>query len=75
MKKITLEWIPVEEQVPNAGTWCLVTVGTGASAHVIRALYALNFFLYRGDKVDEALAWMPLPDPWIPDDTTSKGSA
>ena len=66
------DWHLIDEDSPKPGTWCLVTVGTGAGAHVIAAMYGLSFFLAHGDKVNDVVAWMPLPDPYI---AKKKGSA
>ena len=67
------EWIPCAERLPDERGYYLVTV-----RHTVRHLMADRVFLDRyipalgWDTIDnmtsfEAMAWMPLPDPWKED--------
>ena len=58
-------WIPVSEGLPEDGTWNLFTDGKQVSVERYKA-DALDHFYPNGRwfSLDEAIAWMPLPEPY-----------
>ena len=58
-------WIPVSEKLPEDGTWNLFTDGKQISVERFK-LDAVNHFFPEGRwfSFDEAVAWMPLPQPY-----------
>lgn len=58
-------WIPVSEKLPEDGTWNMFTDGKQISVERFK-LDAVNHFFPEGRwfSFDEAVAWMPLPQPY-----------
>lgn len=58
-------WIPVSEKLPEDGTWNLFTDGNKISIERYKA-DAIDHFYPNGRwfSLDEAIAWMPLPEPY-----------
>lgn len=58
-------WIPVSERLPEDGAWCLFTDGESMSVERYKA-DALDHFFPSGRWFDlnDAVAWMPLPEPY-----------
>lgn len=58
-------WIPCSERMPDDGKWCLFTDGENMSVERYK-LDAIDHFFPNGRwfDFDEAVAWMPLPEPW-----------
>lgn len=61
-------WIPVSERPPEDGTWNLFTDGNKVSVERYKA-DAMDHFYPSGRwfSLDEAIAWMPLPEPYKAD--------
>ena len=59
------EWIPVSERLPEDGTWNLFTDGNMVSVERYKADAIDHFYpIGRWFSLDEAIAWMPLPEPY-----------
>ena len=58
-------WIPCSERLPEDGKWCLFTDGKNMSVERYK-LDAIDHFFPNGRwfEFDDAVAWMPLPEPW-----------
>ena len=58
-------WIPVNEKLPEDGTWALFTNGRQISVERYK-MDAIDHFFPSGRwfELEEAIAWMPLPDPY-----------
>ena len=58
-------WIPVSEKLPKNGTWNLFTDGKNVSVERYKS-DAIDHFYPNGRwfSLDEAIAWMPLPQPY-----------
>lgn len=58
-----LQWIPVNDKLPEDGTWCLWTNGKQVSIERYK-LDAQDHFFPSGRwfELEDAVAWMPLPD-------------
>ena len=58
-------WIPVSERLPEDGTWNLFTDGKNVSVERYKS-DALDHFFPNGRwfSLEEAVAWMPLPEPY-----------
>ena len=59
----SLQWISVNDKLPEDGTWCLWTNGKQISIERYK-LDALDHFYPSGRwfELEDAVAWMPLPD-------------
>ena len=59
------QWIPVSERLPEDGNWCLFTDGASMSVERHKA-DALDHFFPEGRwfRLEDAVAWMPLPEPY-----------
>lgn len=66
-------WIPISERLPEDGTWNLFTDGRQVSVERYKA-DALNHFYPNGRwfSLEEAVAWMPLPEPYEPQESEDK---
>lgn len=62
------KWIPVSEKLPKDGTWNLFTDGKNVSVERYKS-DAIDHFYPNGRwfSLDEAKAWMPLPEPYEED--------
>ena len=59
------EWIPLREQLPEDGKWCLFTDGVSMSVERYKE-DALDHFFPEGRwfRLEDAIAWMSLPEPY-----------
>lgn len=67
------EWIPISEMLPKDGTWNIFTDGKNIS--VERYKYdAIDHFFPEGRwfNFEDAIAWMPLPDPYKEESKTEQ---
>ena len=77
-KKITAqEWIPVSERLPEKGGWYLVTwedqfetVRRVAVSEFIEPKGLTDIRHFEGFVMNEIIAWMPLPEPYRPEEVT-----
>ena len=53
-------WIPCNERLPEAPTFCLVTTDGSYNDVIDIAMYMSDGW----HKASKVLAWMPLPQPW-----------
>lgn len=62
---MTNKWASVSKRLPEDGTWNLFTDGKSISVERYKA-DALDHFFPSGRwfQFDEAIAWMPLPEPY-----------
>ena len=60
-------WIPVSERLPRDGTWNIFTDGKNISVERYKA-DAIDHFFPNGRwfKLEDAIAWMPLPEAYKP---------
>ena len=60
-------WIPVSERLPKDGTWNIFTDGKNISVERYKA-DAIDHFFPNGRwfELEDAIAWMPLPEPYKP---------
>ena len=59
------KWIPVSEKLPKNGTWNLFTDGKNVSVERYKSDTIDHFYPNgRWFSLDEAIAWMPLPQPY-----------
>ena len=60
-------WIPISEILPNDGEWAIFTNGTQISVERYK-MDALDHFYPSGRWFDleDVVAWMPLPEPYKP---------
>lgn len=58
-------WIPCGERLPEDGKWCLFTDGKNMSVERYKQ-DAIDHFFPNGRwfEFDDAVAWMPLPEPY-----------
>ena len=70
------EWIPLSEQLPEDGTWNIFTDGKNISVERYK-MDALDHFWPNGRwfEFDEAVAWMPLPEPYKAESEVINGGA
>ena len=61
----TPRWIPVSERLPEDGTWNIFSDGKNISVERYK-MDAIDHFFPQGRwfSLDEAIAWMPLPEPY-----------
>lgn len=61
-------WIPCGERLPEDGKWCLFTDGVNMSVERYKA-DAMDHFFPEGRwfSLEDAVAWMPLPEPYKED--------
>ena len=61
----TQNWIPVSERLPEDGTWNIFTDGKNVSVERYKS-DAIDHFNPNGRwfSLEEAVAWMPLPQPY-----------
>lgn len=66
-------WIPVSERLPEDGTWNMFTDGKQISVERFK-LDAINHFFPEGRwfSFDEAVAWMPLPPCYEPQESDNR---
>ena len=59
------DWIPCSERLPEDGKWCLFTDGVNMSVERYKA-DAMDHFFPEGRwfSLEDAVAWMPLPEPY-----------
>lgn len=58
-------WIPCSERLPEDGKWCLFTDGENMSVERYKLDASDHFFPNgRWFDFDDAVAWMPLPEPY-----------
>ena len=59
------QWIPVTERLPEDGTWNIFSDGKNISVERYK-MDAIEHFFPQGRwfSFDEAIAWMPLPEPY-----------
>ena len=59
------QWIPVIKKLPKDGKWCLFTDGVNMSVERYKA-DAIDHFFPEGRwfRLEDAVAWMPLPEPY-----------
>ena len=64
-------WIPISEELPQKNVEVLATTEWGAVT--IAEMYSTNdWFIYEGTtnaETDEITAWMPLPTPYVPQES------
>lgn len=67
---LSSKWIPISEKLPEDGTWNLFTNGRNVSVERYKA-DALDHFYPNGRwfSLDEVTAWMPLPQPYEPQES------
>lgn len=60
------KWIPVSERLPEDGKWCIFTDKKGQIAVERFKFDAENHFFPPGRffELEDAVAWMPLPEPY-----------
>ena len=61
------QWIPISDRLPRDGTWNIFTDGKNISVERYKA-DAIDHFFPNGRwfKLEDAIAWMPLPEPYKP---------
>lgn len=71
------EWIPVSERLPEKGGWYLVTwedqfktVRRVAISEFIEPKGLTDIWHFEGFALCEIIAWMPLPEPYRPEEVT-----
>ena len=59
------KWIPCSERLPEDGTWNIFSDGKNISVERYK-MDAIDHFFPQGRwfSLDEAIAWMPLPEPY-----------
>lgn len=64
----TGKWIPLRERLPEDGKWCLFTDGVSMSVERYKE-DALDHFFPEGRwfSLEDAVAWMPLSEPYRED--------
>lgn len=62
------EWIPLKEKLPEDGTWNIFTDGKNISVERYKC-DAIDHFYPNGRwfELEDAVAWMPLPQPYTTD--------
>ena len=67
------KWIPISERVPEDGTWNIFTDGNMVSVERYKT-DAIDHFYPNGRwfSLDEVIAWMPLPEPYEPQERRDK---
>ena len=67
------KWIPVSEKLPKDGKWALFTDGSNMSVERYKKDAIDHFFPQeRWFSFDEAIAWMPLPEPYKAESASEK---
>ena len=63
-------WIPISEISPNDGEWAIFTDGKNISVERFK-LDAISHFFPNGRwfELEDAIAWMPLPKPYKPQES------
>jgi hypothetical protein len=66
-------WIPVSERLPEDGKWAIFTDGKNISVERFK-LDAISHFFPNGRwfELEDAIAWMPLPKPYEPQERSEK---
>lgn len=60
------QWIPIAERLPKDGTWNIFTDGKNISVERYKADAIDHFFPPgRWFDLDDAVAWIPLPAPYV----------
>ena len=67
------KWIPVTERLPEDGTWNIFSDGETISVERYK-MDAIDHFFPQGRwfSFDEAIAWMPLPEPYKQQESEGK---
>ena len=65
LKHFLSGWIPVDERLPEDGTWNIFTDGVQISVERYK-LDAIDHFFPSGRwfELEQVIAWMPLPEPY-----------
>ena len=69
------EWIPVSERLPEDNVWVLVTVEQNGNRYqeIMRRHKYIDAWTDDIDNyTDEITAWMPIPEPYVPDINVGK---
>lgn len=64
--KMLAGWIPVEKRLPENDEMMLVTCRTQKGLVNINRAYYLNGFWHGSGSMSGVIAWMPLPEPFNP---------
>ena len=59
-----MEWIPVEERLPEAGYMCLVSCRTKKGIQSVNRAYYDSGYWHGSGSMSGVEAWMPLPSPY-----------